>query len=87
MRIIKQAIIIVCFLLVYQVKSDVELSYNHLIDSSMVLLVEQNYQRAKSLIKKSLHKDPYDIDALYMQLTIIQTELLDYESYTISGYK
>ena len=87
MKIIIKVITFVGLFFIVQVKSTSPMTFNHLIDSSMVLLVEQNYQTAKDLIKKSLKKDPQNIDALYMQLTIIQTELLDYESYTLSGYQ
>jgi hypothetical protein len=56
-----------------------------LIDSAMVCLVKQRYETARETVEVILEKDPGNIDALYMLLTIKQTRILDYESYTLDG--
>ncbi|MFW5775005.1 MAG: tetratricopeptide repeat protein [Chitinivibrionales bacterium] len=48
-------------------------------------LVRQQYDNARQLLDSALTLDPDNADALYMRVTVEQTELLDYESYTIHG--
>ncbi len=55
------------------------------IDSAMTCLVEQRYDEARELLDDVLKEEPGNTDALYMQITVEQTRLLDYESYTLEG--
>ncbi len=56
-------------------------------DSAMVLIMHQQYEQAHTYLGKVLAENPNNADALYMDLTIDATELLDYESYPIYGNK
>jgi len=49
------------------------------------LMVRQKYKEAAELINTRLRENPNDIHALYTLVTIEQTRILDYESYTIDG--
>lgn len=55
------------------------------IDSAMIQLVNQNYSRARMFLDSAFVIDPKSADALYLKVTVDQTELLDYESYAIHG--
>lgn len=48
-------------------------------------LVAQRYQDAKNELQSILSNNPSDFEALYLQLAVWQTEILDYESYYING--
>ncbi len=64
-----------------------ELTFNLSIDSVMTPLMNQNYDLARNYLKSVLKSNSDNIDALYMQLNVNATELLDYESYPIDGNK
>ncbi|MFP4418280.1 MAG: hypothetical protein ACLFSB_13500 [Chitinispirillaceae bacterium] len=51
----------------------------------MVSLVRQEYDEARRYLNTALSIDRDNSDALYLLATVEQTELLDYESYTIHG--
>jgi len=55
------------------------------IDTAMTYLVEQRYDDARALLNDILKKEPGNPDALYMQITVEQTRLLDYECYALEG--
>jgi hypothetical protein len=55
------------------------------IDSASRLLVEQSYGPAFSLLRQVSVERPGDLEALYLQLAVRQTEILDYESYVLDG--
>jgi tetratricopeptide (TPR) repeat protein len=48
-------------------------------------LVAQRYKSAKESLQSLLRQNPDDISALYLDLAINQTEILDYESYSLDG--
>jgi len=48
-------------------------------------MVRQKYKEAAELINSRLRENPNDFHALYTLVTIEQTRILDYESYTIDG--
>ena len=48
-------------------------------------LVAQRYKAAKDNLRMVLSQNPTDIEALYLQLAVCQTEILDYESYNTDG--
>jgi len=50
-------------------------------------LVAQRYNSAKESLQTLLRQNPGDISALYLDLAINQTEILDYESYSLDGKK
>jgi tetratricopeptide (TPR) repeat protein len=60
--------------------------HNPQIDSSLNLLMRQDYAGATQVLRDVLASDPDNIDALYYLVTIKQTELMDYESYTINAH-
>ncbi|KMQ51016.1 hypothetical protein CHISP_2158 [Chitinispirillum alkaliphilum] len=49
------------------------------------LIIDQDYEGARRLTNERLSANPRDFDALYYSLTIEQTKILDYESYSIEG--
>jgi tetratricopeptide (TPR) repeat protein len=51
----------------------------------MTPLMHQRYDQARRYLDGVLQNNPQNIDALYMQLNVNATELLDYESYPIHG--
>jgi hypothetical protein len=53
------------------------------LDSAVYHLAMQDYGRAANQLTSMLQSDPGDIDALYMLLATRQTEILDYETYTV----
>jgi tetratricopeptide (TPR) repeat protein len=55
------------------------------IHASQQLMVRQKYAEAAAKVKEVLRQDPDNLDALYTLVTIEQTRILDYESYTIDG--
>ncbi len=55
------------------------------IDSALVCLVKQEYGAAEQLLDAVLRADSANVDALYLLVTVRQTQLLDYESYTVEG--
>ncbi len=50
-------------------------------------LVAQRYASAKESLQSLLRQNPDDLNALYLELAINQTEILDYESYSLDGKK
>lgn len=48
-------------------------------------LVAQRYTSAKESLQRLLRQNPDDVNALYLELAINQTEILDYESYSLDG--
>lgn len=55
------------------------------IESIQQDLVAQRYKSAKENLQSLLRQNPDDIGALYLDLAINQTEILDYESYSLHG--
>ncbi|MDR2727663.1 MAG: hypothetical protein LBB56_00920 [Chitinispirillales bacterium] len=55
------------------------------IHTAQQLMVRQKYKEAAELINTCLRDNPNNIHALYTLVTIEQTRILDYESYTIDG--
>jgi tetratricopeptide (TPR) repeat protein len=55
------------------------------LDSIQNDLVAQQYKNAKDNLKRYLSINPSDVQALYLELAVCQTEILDYESYQIEG--
>ena len=49
------------------------------------LLVKQQYQAAKTYLADYLKNAPDDNEALYLRVAVDQTEILDYESYSIQN--
>lgn len=62
-----------------------KITFDLSVDSVMIPLMKQRYDLARNYLKHILLSNPHNIDALYMQLNINATELLDYESYSING--
>jgi hypothetical protein len=62
-----------------------EIHVDPFIDSALVCLVKQEYGAAEDLLEAVLDADSDNIDALYLLVTVRQTMLLDYESYTVEG--
>ncbi len=60
---------------------------NKEINAIHVDLIQQKYEDAKNSIADYLKKNPTDIEALYLQLAVFQTEILDYETYHINSRK
>jgi tetratricopeptide (TPR) repeat protein len=58
---------------------------NRLLDSAKIHLVNQAYTRAANCLDRILRVDPCNAEAVYLQLAIEQTRILDYESYTIDA--
>jgi len=69
-------------MLLYTVNS---FGYDNHFESIQKNLVEQRYQDAKYELQAILSQNPSDIEAMYLQLAVWQTEILDYESYHIYG--
>ena len=59
--------------------------HNVQLDSIQNDLFAQQYQNAKDNLRRYLAINPSDIEALYLELAVCQTEILDYESYQIEG--
>lgn len=55
------------------------------VDSALSLIVQQRYISARRILSDVLSRDKTNIEALYLLLTVRQTELLDYESYAVEG--
>ena len=73
-------------LLVVSVYSTADLArHNVQLDSIQNDLFAQQYQNAKDNLRRYLALNPSDIEALYLELAVCQTEILDYESYQIEG--
>jgi tetratricopeptide (TPR) repeat protein len=53
----------------------------------MAPIMDQRYDLVRTYLNGVLQSNPDNIDALYMQLNVNATELLDYESYPIQGDK
>lgn len=69
-------------LLFVSVYSIADLAKNNVqLDSIQNDLVAQQYKNAKDNLKRYLSINPTDVEALYLELAICQTEILDYESY------
>ncbi len=58
-------------------------SFNKIISHFM----HQQYSKARIELESILKKRPRDIDALFMQINAGQIEIIDYESYVISGFR
>jgi hypothetical protein len=56
-----------------------------LIDSAKTYLMTQDYRKAERFVNMVLDKQSERIEALYLRCVIKQTEMLDYESYSIYG--
>jgi len=54
-------------------------------DSTDFFLMAQQYQKALDLARILLNRNPANIEALNLICTIKQTEILDYEAYSIDG--
>lgn len=68
-------LVLVCF----AVKAELKMS--PFADTLTHLLMVQNYTRALAYTDSILKESPLDPDAHYMRLNIMQTKMLDYESY------
>ncbi len=55
------------------------------LDSSKVLMVNQDYARSESLLRSETLTRPDDAEALYLLLAVEQVKILDYESYVIDA--
>ncbi len=49
--------------------------------------MNQHYATARAKLKDLINKEPDNLDALFLYLNTEQIEIIDYESYPISGYK
>jgi tetratricopeptide (TPR) repeat protein len=56
-----------------------------LLDSAKVYLMTQNYAKARRMVDAALLKRPDIQEAHYLKCAIMQTEMLDYESYAEEG--
>jgi tetratricopeptide (TPR) repeat protein len=56
-----------------------------LLDSAKVYLMTQNYSQARQAVNAVLSKQPEIQEARYLTCAILQTEMLDYESYASGG--
>ena len=55
------------------------------LDSARHCIMSQNYPRALNLVRMAEERDHGNAEALHLECSIMQTEILDYESYCING--
>jgi tetratricopeptide (TPR) repeat protein len=77
-------ILVFCFFTCYSVTRDSN-SAEDVPEQVCTLIMLQKYRNAELLEQNILKKCPDDIGALNMLCTIKQTEIMDYESYTVFG--
>jgi tetratricopeptide (TPR) repeat protein len=75
-------LILYCILLVKALCCQSNSNYN-LIDSAKYYLVNQEYEKCKSLCEKILKKNPREINAIYFLYASQQIKIMDYEVYNI----
>ncbi len=63
------------------IQESVAASAQGLYDSAKIYLMEQRYREADRIVQSVLTENPADMEALYLGIAILQTEILDYESY------
>lgn len=79
--------LLLSILLLIKLNFSANFPQNKEINSIQIDLINQKYEDAKNCLTDYLHKNPTDLEALYLQLAVFQTEILDYESYHIDSRK
>ena len=63
------------------------LKWDHSVDSVTNLIMRQDYESAYKYCHNRLAENPFDIDAQYLRLITLQSQIADYESYVLDGLR
>ncbi len=61
--------------------------WNQFVYSALDLVMNQEYDSAYNICDRRIAADSMDIDARYLKLVILQSQLADYESYALDGLR